>query len=103
LETLGVKEHKEMGKPIVFNKLDGNKKKGSYEISIHRKSYILIKADDDAGFFYALSSLASLIDGKDNRVDNMFISDEPRYEYRSIFIDVASNFHNKTLIFSLLD
>ncbi|MCL1120740.1 carbohydate-binding domain-containing protein [Shewanella seohaensis] len=99
LARLGVKES-EQGLAVKLNWRQGAE--GSYLLDI-KADAIEIAAADAAGFSYALSSLASLIDVQDLRVNTMTIEDSPRYPFRGMHIDVARNFHSKALIFDLLD
>lgn len=99
LARLGVNES-EQGLAVKLNWRQGAE--GSYLLDI-KADAIEIAAADAAGFSYALSSLASLIDVQDLRVNAMTIEDSPRYPFRGMHIDVARNFHSKALIFDLLD
>lgn len=99
LARLGVAEN-DQGLAVKLQHSAGNE--GSYQIDI-KANEISIAAADAAGFSYALSSLASLVDVKDLRVNAMTIEDSPRYPFRGMHIDVARNFHSKALILDLLD
>ncbi|ABI40007.1 beta-N-acetylhexosaminidase [Shewanella sp. MR-4] len=99
LARLGVNES-EQGVAVKLNWRQGAE--GSYLLDI-KADAIDIAAADAAGFSYALSSLASLIDVQDLRVNAMTIEDSPRYPFRGMHIDVARNFHSKALVFDLLD
>ena len=99
LARLGVNES-EQGLEVKLNWRQGAE--GSYLLDI-KADVIEIAAADAAGFSYALSSLASLIDVQDLRVNAMTIEDSPRYPFRGMHIDVARNFHSKALVFDLLD
>ncbi|ASK68330.1 beta-N-acetylhexosaminidase [Shewanella bicestrii] len=99
LARLGVNES-EQGLAVKLNWRQGAE--GSYLLDI-KADAIEIAAADAAGFSYALSSLASLIDVQDLRVNAMTIEDSPRYPFRGMHIDVARNFHSKALVFDLLD
>ncbi|MFB2638585.1 family 20 glycosylhydrolase [Shewanella bicestrii] len=99
LARLGVNES-EQGLEVKLNWRQGAE--GSYLLDI-KADVIEIAAADAAGFSYALSSLASLINVQDLRVNAMTIEDSPRYPFRGMHIDVARNFHSKALIFDLLD
>jgi len=99
LARLGVKES-DQGLAVKLSWRQGAQ--GSYLLDI-KPDGIKIAAGDAAGFSYALSSLASLIDVQDLRVNAMTIEDSPRYSFRGMHIDVARNFHSKAMIFALLD
>lgn len=99
LARLGVAEN-DQGLAVKLLHSAGNE--GSYQLDI-KANEINITAADAAGFSYALSSLASLLDVRDLRVNMMTIEDSPRYPFRGMHIDVARNFHTKTFILDLLD
>ncbi|AAN56500.1 carbohydate-binding domain-containing protein [Shewanella oneidensis MR-1] len=99
LARLGVKES-EQGLVMKLSWRQGAE--GSYLLDI-KPDGIKIAAGDAAGFSYALSSLTSLIDVQDLRVNAMTIEDSPRYPFRGMHIDVARNFHSKAMIFALID
>lgn len=99
LARLGVKES---GQGLVVELSWRQGAEGSYLLDI-KPDGIKIAAGDAAGFSYALSSLASLIDVQDLRVNAMTIEDSPRYPFRGMHIDVARNFHSKAMIFALID
>ncbi|MCH1928605.1 carbohydate-binding domain-containing protein [Shewanella sp. A25] len=99
LARLGVMQS-EQGLKVNLEKREGIE--GSYLLDI-TPTEIRIAANDASGFSYGLSTLASLVDVKDLRVNPMTISDSPRYPFRGMHIDVARNFHGKEMIFKLLD
>lgn len=99
LARLGVAEN-DQGLAVKLQHSAGNE--GSYQLDI-KANEINIAAADAAGFSYALSSLASLVDVQDLRVNAMTIEDSPRYPFRGMHIDVARNFHSKQLLLDLLD
>lgn len=53
---------------------------------------ILIKAGSQGGFLYALISLFKLADAYNNKIPCLTITDEPRFLYRGMLLDVARNF-----------
>ncbi|MGI2066451.1 family 20 glycosylhydrolase [Shewanella sp. MF08487] len=99
LARLGVAESTR-GLAVTLVSQDGAE--GSYRLDI-QQSGIVIAASDAAGYSYALSSLASLLDVQNLNVNAMTIEDSPRYPFRGMHIDVARNFHGKQLILDLLD
>ncbi|MDG5901186.1 beta-N-acetylhexosaminidase [Shewanella xiamenensis] len=99
LARLGVKES-DQGLVVKLSWRQGVE--SSYLLDI-KPDGIKIAAGDAAGFSYALSSLASVIDVQDLRVNAMTIEDSPRYPFRGMHIDVARNFHSKAMIFALID
>lgn len=75
---------------------------GAYSLLIERE-FINIEAVDAAGAFYALQSVAGLMSIGDVRIPLAMITDQPRYGFRGIHIDVARNFHSKELILRLIE
>lgn len=80
----------------------------SYQLEVS-ESGINISAADEAGAFYALHSLISMIDPADYRSDASIelayckINDAPRFPYRGVHFDVARNFHKKETVLQVLD
>lgn len=64
---------------------------------------IEIRAADEAGAYYALQSLAGLLTPGSTSVPALHIADAPRYPFRGLHVDVARNFHSKTLLLKVLD
>lgn len=71
---------------------------------------IAIKAGSEAGAFYAIQSLKTLIAPtawsavqKSVTIPGVEVTDEPRFGYRAFMIDVARNFHNKRDMLRILD
>lgn len=81
---------------------DAAKKPESYDLTITDKK-ILILAQDEAGAFYALQTLAALIQLGNDSLPAVKIKDSPRYAFRGQHIDVARNFHSKELLLDVLD
>ncbi|MFT6986836.1 MAG: hexosaminidase [Psychromonas sp.] len=76
--------------------------KGAYKLDISPEQTTIVAADQ-AGAFYAMQSLFSLV-SLDNRViPALSIEDAPRFTYRGIMVDVARNFHSKEAIIATLD
>ncbi|AWH88057.1 beta-N-acetylhexosaminidase [Limnobaculum parvum] len=76
---------------------------GAYELKIGEKG-AEITAYDQAGVFYGLQSILSLLpaDGS-KKIATLDAKDAPRFEYRAIFLDVGRNFHTKAAVLRLLD
>ena len=77
----------------------------SYRLEIS-ESGILLDVGDQAGAFYALQTLATLIDVSDSgdkTIKHCLIEDAPRFPYRGVHLDVARNFHSKETVLKLLD
>ena len=65
-------------------------------------SGITINAGDDTGAFYGLKSVAALLTVDQQQLHLVTVDDVPHYSYRGQHIDVARNFHNKEMIFTLI-
>ncbi|MCH9692071.1 MAG: carbohydate-binding domain-containing protein [Gammaproteobacteria bacterium] len=78
------------------------KKPGSYRLDIN-DSAIEIVAGDQAGLFYGLQSLVSLVVPGSFRLPLITVEDEPRYPFRGMHLDVARNFHSKDYVITLLE
>lgn len=76
---------------------------GAYQLKIGEKG-ALITGFDQAGVFYGLQSILSLVptDGS-KKIATLDAKDAPRFQYRGIFLDVARNFHHKDAVLRLLD
>ncbi len=75
---------------------------GGYQLAITPSS-IDIVGNDAAGVFYGLQSIASLVTLDSNELPFVSISDEPRYDFRGMHVDVARNFLPKSFILELID
>lgn len=71
---------------------------------------VTISAGDEAGVFYGIQSLKSLMPaaswkGVQQRIalQNVSVSDTPRFAYRGFMLDVARNFHSKAEVERVLD
>ena len=74
---------------------------------------ITVKASDAKGFFYALQSIRQLlppaiesavkVDGTEWIVPAMTITDEPRFGYRGLMVDVARFFVPKENLLRIID
>lgn len=71
---------------------------------------ITISAGTEAGAFYAIQSLKTLIppaafagNQKSITIPGVDVTDEPRFGYRAFMIDVARNFHNKRDMLRIID
>jgi hexosaminidase len=71
---------------------------------------IVIKAGTEAGAFYAIQSLKTLMAPavwsgvqKSISIPGVEVTDEPRFGYRAFMIDVSRNFHNKRDLLRILD
>lgn len=84
------------------NEFSSNAVKGQYKLNLSSKGTI-IKAVDQAGAFYAMQSMFSLVSLDNKIVPSVRIEDAPRFEYRGIMVDVARNFHSKEAILATID
>ena len=76
-------------------------KSQGYSLDINQQQ-ITVVANDEAGLFYALISLAQLIDQQVS-VPISTWHDAPRYDFRGLHVDVARNFHSKAFLLNLLE
>ncbi|XP_067666725.1 uncharacterized protein [Haliotis asinina] len=77
-----------------------------YTLTMHPKDQgILISASTQAGAFYGIQSLVSLaLRGvKVGVISAVNMKDGPRYPYRGLMLDVASNFFSKGTVLRVLD
>jgi len=101
LTLLGI-DFVENGVPININiDSDFSTIAGSYQLVIEKEG-IAIDASDSSGAFYGLQSLASLLTVDDFSLPLVEITDQPRYQYRGQHLDVARNFHSKSMVFALI-
>ncbi|MGJ8691213.1 MAG: family 20 glycosylhydrolase [Thalassotalea sp.] len=75
---------------------------GAYQLTIDENS-IAIKAEETAGIFYGLQSIASLYQVGSNTLPLAMIKDQPHFEFRGLLLDVARNFRDKAFVLSLLE
>lgn len=81
--------------------------KEAYSLRIE-KSGITIEASEEAGVFYALQSLRSLIQpaafkGGTLSLPLLEVKDEPRFAYRGFMLDISRNFKDKSTILKYID
>lgn len=76
---------------------------GAYKLSINADG-MTIKAYDQAGIFYGLMSVISLLPAQGKPIIAMlYVEDAPRLAYRGAFLDVGRHFHHKETILRMLD
>ena len=63
---------------------------------------ITVTASSETGQFYALMSLAALVDIKNLKLPSLTIEDTPKYDFRGLHIDVARNFRAKEFILNTI-
>lgn len=101
LEKLGVPSANN-GLSVQIKIDTGITRKESYQLSVADDA-IIIKAADKTGAFYGVQTLASLLTVDGLTVPYVEISDEPKYGYRGQHLDVARNFHDKAMVFRLIE
>ena len=102
LEKVGV-EFDPLGEiPLRINKSEIHSIKGQYSLIINENE-IVVSSTTEEGVFYALQSLASLKALNNNWLPLIEITDQPRFEFRGLLVDVARNFRDKRFIIKLLD
>jgi len=77
----------------------------AYSIQVTEEN-IELTSSGNAGIFYAIQSLRSLISNHDSEnleLSAVKISDEPAFGYRGMHLDVARNFQDKENVLRLLD
>ncbi len=76
---------------------------GAYQLHIGANEAV-ITGFDQAGVFYGLQSLLSLIPSSgEQKIVRLEAKDAPRFDYRGIQLDVGRNFHSKDAVLRLLD
>jgi hexosaminidase len=76
---------------------------GAYQLHI-RANEAVITGFDQAGVFYGLQSLLSLLPSSgEQKIARLEAKDAPRFDYRGIQLDVGRNFHSKDAVLRLLD
>ncbi|WP_435250185.1 family 20 glycosylhydrolase [Vibrio sp. nBUS_14] len=83
-------------------KPEPGKMPGSYLMNVNTDRVEIVGVDKE-GAFNAVQSLISLITPGQDTIPSVSIVDEPRYDFRSVHLDVSRNFHSKELVFKLLD
>ena len=80
------------GAPLVSS-IDASMAANSYSLNI-TASGIDIAASDQSMLFYAAQSLLALVLPGSGSIPLVSISDNPRFEFRGMHVDVARNFHS---------
>jgi hexosaminidase len=86
---------------VIFEDQSNLKNEG-YSIDI-QKDKIVISAGNDKGFQYALTSLAQLVRHKGFPLPQVKISDNPKFDYRGLHLDVGRHFFSVQDIKKYLD
>lgn len=66
-------------------------------------SGVTVQACTDAGFFYAIQTLAQLADMENGKVQAAVVTDAPRFAYRGIMLDVSRHFRSKDFVMKQMD
>ena len=100
------------GSNFVQFKTDPNLKNEAYILDVNQKS-ITISAKGDAGFLYGLESIRQLlpaaiesnytITSEKWQIPNVTITDEPRFKWRGLMLDVSRHFFDKNYILATID
>lgn len=88
------------GNDITFQRLQ-NVPEDSYTIDI--LNGIKISYSSDASCFYALQTLFQLVDREAGTVANCFVSDQPKFAWRGMHLDVSRHFYTVDEIKRYLD
>lgn len=102
-----ISEGKPVGDDFIHLTLDGSGKSEAYNL-ISGESGIVIRGGSESGVFYGIQSLRSLLPvkveaGKQVLIPALGITDQPRFAYRGIHLDVSRNFQSKESVFKLLE
>ncbi len=77
-----------------------------YQLTIHADS-ILIRGADNAGVFYGVQSLLSLVPAQVSQakvsLPRLTADDQPRYSWRGMHYDMGRNFHGKEVTLRLIE
>jgi len=108
-EDLGQTVSKNSDDPNLTIQLGHKGPPESYKLQVYANG-IAITAKDNAGAFYGLQSLMGLLSpnnyaDKDKAISLQYctITDQPRFPYRGVHLDVARNFHSKKTVLKILE
>ncbi|WP_286233906.1 family 20 glycosylhydrolase [Thalassotalea sediminis] len=101
LAKLGVSQS-DNGIPVKISIDKGLRKAESYQLTTSDEG-VTIAAADLAGAFYGVQTMASLLITEELTLPFVSIEDAPMYGYRGQHMDVARNFHDKAMIFRLIE
>jgi hexosaminidase len=96
------------GKKIIFKKVDSLGAE-AYKLFITPEA-MTISASTTAGLFYGIQSFKTAVSGQywanpqaNISVPCLDVTDEPRFPYRAVMLDVARNFQNKQQVLKLIN
>lgn len=110
LEKFGV-VIREQGTPILFTKIEATEPERSarglhqdatYRVLVENKR-INIEYQDEASAYYAVQTIAALLDLGHKHLPSVEIQDWPRYQYRGLHIDIARHFRSKAFLIKLIE
>ena len=102
VDKVSYKEKKNEKNDIFFTKNTQIAPEG-YVLNINQNA-VNIEASSEAGFFYAIQTLAQMIDKSAGRsLQACHITDYPRYEYRSLMLDPSRWFIPKEEVLKMID
>lgn len=104
LETNGITADSNATRQITFrivNEIEGVDSPEGYCITV-TKDVIEVQGRSDAGLFYAIQTVAQLYNAN-GYIPCGSITDEPRYEYRGLMLDVSRHFYDKEYIKKQID
>ena len=93
-------------------KVDQNLHKEAYKLEVNNNN-ITVTAKGNAGFIYALETIRQLlpvaieskhmIAGQKWQIPNVTITDEPRFQWRGLMLDLSRHFFDKNYIMATID
>jgi len=88
---------------LKLEKLNNTQRPEFYFLYINPETGISISAEGNAGLFYGIQSLKSLLLKEPVALPEITVMDNPRFAYRGVMLDVARNFQSKETVLKLLD
>ena len=88
---------------LKVEKLNKTQRPEFYFLYINPEMGISITAEENAGLFYGIQSLKSLLIKNPIALPEITVMDNPRFAYRGVLLDVARNFQSKETVLKLLD
>lgn len=88
---------------LKIEKLNQTQRPEFYFLYINPLTGINITAEGEAGLFYGIQSLKSLLIKNPVSLPEITVMDNPRFAYRGVLLDVARNFQSKETVLKLLD
>lgn len=92
---------------LLVDKLDPQlTEEEAYKIEV-TQSQIIVTSTTDRGLFYAIQTLAQVVDSRgdsrDRTIPTFMIKDQPRFKYRGFMLDVSRHFFSKAFIKKQID